>query len=322
MRDDTPHDSADDETIADPPSRASDDAGTSSSALRQLPSMELQASPQTLWTKNVSGSGGGVEFQLSLSGSVSARFAEGPAAEGGAEAAPDNDGGHEVEVPRPEAAGESTRETIDAELSVTYTPPTKLVLSATFPMSRSFKSTLGTCDVEGFPTFELDVTVKPDVPGKPGPAPRNAAEFRATYGPLFESVDEQLVTFRSGRHKRSRLTLGAGVLLALIGWALAGWSFARSAHNGNSTMALATSIPGTSTQVLASNASGHLPGIGTALWCTEQSSQSSPVFSTVPGEAFSVLPSRSVQECIITVASTGGADLDVTGVAPSRMRSS
>jgi hypothetical protein len=285
--------------------------------LSKLPSVELEASPRTLWRREIPGSGGSIDFQLSLSGAVTARFAEEPESEGGVDRPDDGRGAHgrgenEVEVPEQEVPRKPETETVSAELSVTYKEPTTLILSATFPISRSFQSTLGTCEVEGSPTFELDVTVKPEVAAKPARVPSNAAEFLAAYGHLFDSVHEGLVTFRSDRGKRSRLTFVAALLLALIGWSLAVWSL--SAHGKNT--AAPTSLSGTSAPVLVTNLSGALPGIGTVLTCTQYRDQQQAVFSTLPGAAFSVQPSPSVQECIIAVSSTGGADLRVTGVAP------
>jgi hypothetical protein len=218
-----------------------------------------------VWKGELSGPAGDIEIKLSAAGTLSVGFPDEARSEKGHEdLAADThhqpgsgetaDGGARTRALEPPDAQGSSSGTVSADLSVDYVAPATLRLTATVPISRSLETALGTCEVEGTPCLELEMTAKPRRTLDDRPAPKSSAEFLDRYESLLKSVRGRIRLSPAGDRK-STLTRAAFALLLLGALAL-GWELPRPGHPAT-----------TSTTTSTGAASGPRIGLPTRLDC-------------------------------------------------------
>jgi hypothetical protein len=209
------------------------------SRLSELPTVEAEIPDRALWKGGLNGPGGEIEIKLSAAGTLSVGFPD-ESASATRDEPPRADANHQPEAGDISEAGasngasdgpdvkESSSGTISADLSVEYVAPATLRLTATVPISRSLETELGTCEVEGTPCLELEMTAKPRRALDDKSVPKNTAEFLDRYESLLTSVRGR-IRLSPAADRTSFLTRAAFALL-LLGAVALGWVLHRPGH--------------------------------------------------------------------------------------------
>jgi hypothetical protein len=200
--------------------------------LSELPALAVSLDKQA-WSRKINNGTGSLLVTLSLTGTVTAKF--GKPGEPTSPATSDDDQSpgsassagvpHEkstVATPGEEALAERAPQNpkLTAETAVHYKPPDTLEVTGELSVKESVRTRLGTCELEGTPGFDLELTAKPR---QSEPPPKNAGELIHLCSQILEGTTSPF-TLTSGtassksRRPLFRVAALAVLLLALIVW--------------------------------------------------------------------------------------------------------